>query len=125
MNIILLTEKINEICPIYGLDTNRNISFKDEATEEQQLLAYEIYDSWVDPPEPDVRGFVMALANSQSLNNWYENLPKIITDMMASYIKDRDFKSLNSLVLGLNLTEEIKAELNILIRQYDIYDYKF
>lgn len=120
MNIILLTEKINESCPIYGLDTNRNISFKDEATEEQQLLAYEIYDSWVDPPEPDVTGFVMALANNQALNNWYENLSKIVTDMMASYLKDRDFKSLNSLVLGLNLTEEIKIELNILISQYDI-----
>ena len=120
MNIILLTEKINEICPIYGLDTDRNISFKDEATEQQKALAYEIYDSWVDPPEPDVTGFVTALANSQSLNNWYENLPKIVTDMMASYIKDRDFKSLNSLVLGLNLTEEIKTELNILINEYDI-----
>jgi hypothetical protein len=120
MNIILLTEKINEICPIYGLDTNRNISFKDKVTEEQKSLAYEIYDSWVDPPEPDVTGFVMALANSQTLNNWYENLPKIVTDMMASYMKDRDFKALNSLVLGLNLTEEIKTELNILISQYDI-----
>lgn len=120
MNIILLTEKINEICPIYGLDTDRNISFKDEATEQQKALAYEIYDSWVDPPEPDVTGFVTALANNQSLNNWYENLPKIVTDMMVSYLKDRDFKSLNSLVLGLNLTEEIKTELNILIRQYGI-----
>jgi len=120
MNIILLTEKINKICPIYGLDTNRNISFKEEATDEQKNQAWEIYDSWVDPPEPDVTGFVMALANSQSLNNWYENLPKIVTDMMASYIKDRDFKSLNSLVLGLNLTEEIKTELNILINEYDI-----
>lgn len=34
MNIILLTEKINEICPIHGLDTNRNLSFKDEATDD-------------------------------------------------------------------------------------------
>ena len=120
MNIILLTEKINEICPIHGLSSDRNISFKEEATEQQKALAYEIYDSWVDPPEPDVTGFVMTLANNQTLNNWYENLPKIVTDMMASYIKDRDFKALNSLVLGLNLTEEIKIELNILINEYDI-----
>lgn len=120
MNINLLTEKINEVCPIHGLSSDRNISFKDEATEEQKSLAYQIYDSWQDPPEPDVTGFVMALANNQSLNNWYENLPKIVTDMMASYIKDRDFKALNSLVLGLNLTEEIKTELNFLISQYNI-----
>ena len=120
MKLKLLTEKINEICPIHGLSSDRNISFKDEATEEQKALAYEIYNNWTDPPEPDVTGFVTALANSQSLNNWYENLPKIVTDMMASYIKDRDFKSLNSLVLGLNLTEEIKTELNILINEYDI-----
>ena len=120
MDIKLLTEKINSICPIEGLTDDGTIWFAPDATDEQKQLAYEIYNNWIDPPEPDVTGFVTALANNQSLNNWYENLPKIVTDMMASYIKDRDFKSLNSLVLGLNLTEEIKTELNILINEYDI-----
>ena len=120
MKIHLLTQKINSICPIEGLTDDGTIWFANGATDEQKNQAWEIYDSWVDPPEPDVTGFVMALANNQTLNNWYENLPKIVTDMMASYIKDRDFKSLNSLVLGLNLTEEIKTELNILINEYDI-----
>jgi len=120
MNLELLTQKINSVCPIEGLTDDGIIWFANGATNEQKNQAWEIYDSWVDPPEPDITGFVTALANSQSLNNWYENLPKIITDMMASYIKDRDFKSLNSLVLGLNLTEEIKTELNILINEYDI-----
>ena len=120
MKIHLLTQKINSICPIEGLTDDGTIWFAPDVTDEQKNQEWEIYDSWVDPPEPDVRGFVMALANNQSLNNWYENLPKIVTDMMASYFKNRDFKALNSLVLGLNLTEEIKAELNILINEYDI-----
>jgi hypothetical protein len=120
MKIHLLTQKINSICPIEGLTDDGTIWFAPDATDEQKNQAWEIYNNWTDPPEPDVTGFVMALANNQTLNNWYENLPKIVTNMMASYIKDRDFKALNSLVLGLNLTEEIKIELNILISQYDI-----
>jgi hypothetical protein len=120
MKINLLHKTIEQVCPIDGCSSANEIWFKEEATEEQKQLAWDIYNNWEDPPDADVTGFVMALANNQTLNNWYEKLSKIVSDMMASYLKDRDFKSLNSLVLGLNLTEEIKTELNILINEYDI-----
>ena len=120
MKINLLHKTIEQVCPIDGCSSANEIWFKEEATEEQKQLAWDIYNNWEDPPDADVTGFVMALANNQTLNNWYEKLSKIVSDMMASYLKDRDFKSLNSLVFGLNLTEEIKTELNILINEYDI-----
>jgi len=51
-----LHEAISKICPISGvsqlLDRSYEISFLQNATEQQRQLAQALADSWVDRPEP-------------------------------------------------------------------------
>lgn len=41
-NIVAITEEINAVCPIHGINSNGVIFFKDEATEAQRAAAVAI-----------------------------------------------------------------------------------
>jgi hypothetical protein len=120
MNVEKLTQKINSICPIEGLDTDRNIWFKPEATEEQKALAYDIYDNWQDIPDPDITGFVLSLATNETVNNWYESLPKLINNLLAIYLKDENFDLINQIIAGLEIPENVAMELQTQLILFNI-----
>jgi len=111
MNIQLLTQTINKICPIDGLSSANEIWFKAEATDEQKELAWDIYNNWQDPSEPDITGFVFALATNAVINSWFESLPKIINNLLAIYLKDENFELINQILFGLEIPDEVKTEL--------------
>lgn len=46
MNISLLDSAIKKVCPIHGVNSDKEISFKDEATNAQKILAKKIADEW-------------------------------------------------------------------------------
>jgi hypothetical protein len=120
MDIQQLTITINKVCPIDGLDINRNIWFKEEATEEQKTLAYEIYDNWQDIPDPDITGFVLSLATNETVNNWYEGLPKLINNLLAIYLKDENFDLINQIITGLEIPEDVAMELQTQLILFNI-----
>lgn len=45
-NIVAITEAINAVCPIHGVNSNGVISFKDEATATQQAAAQAIMEKY-------------------------------------------------------------------------------
>lgn len=47
MNIVRLDATIKVVCPIHGVSSDRVISFKDEATQEQREAAQAIANEWV------------------------------------------------------------------------------
>jgi hypothetical protein len=119
MNIQLLTKAINKVCPIDGLSSANEIWFKSEATEEQKALAWDIYNNWKDPQEPDITGFVFALATNAVINSWFESLPKIINNLLSVYLKDEDFELINQILFGLEIPDEVKTEL---INQSELFN---
>jgi hypothetical protein len=46
MSIVELDKAIREICPIHGVNSNREIAFMDDATAQQRIDAQSIADSW-------------------------------------------------------------------------------
>lgn len=46
MNVLNLHNVIAGVCPIHGIDSNNNISFKDEATDDQKALAVAMAVNW-------------------------------------------------------------------------------
>ena len=61
MKIVDLHNAIAKVCSILGVSTSGRIDFAPEATPEQKIAAQEIYENWVDPPDPDWRGLGEAL----------------------------------------------------------------
>lgn len=52
MNITFIDSQIKAICPIDGLDSDGNISFRPEATDEQKAAAITLYDQLILQPDP-------------------------------------------------------------------------
>ena len=112
MNIQLLTKTIDKVCPIDGLSSANEIWFKSEATDEQKALAWDIYNNWEDPQEPDVTGFTIAISHDEIINNWYENLPKILSNQIAIYLNEQRFDEIENILLNSTIPIEIKQLIN-------------
>jgi len=112
MNIQLLTKTIDKICPIDGLSSANEIWFKAEATQEQKALAWDIYNGWEDPQDPDVTGFIVAISQDVIINNWYESLPIIVSNQLAIYFNEKRFEEILNILNSLNLTTETKTAIN-------------
>jgi hypothetical protein len=113
MNIQLLTKTIDKVCPIDGLSSANEIWFKAEATDEQKALAWDIYNNWIDPPDPQVTEFSIALVNNSIISEWFESLPKIVCNLLTNYLDKRDFTSLGEVLSTLDISSEVKEEINL------------
>lgn len=112
MKIDLLCKEISKVCPIDGCSSVDEIWFKPEATLVQKTLAWDIYNNWVDPKDPDVTGFAIALSQNQVINSWYEELPKMVTDQLAIYLNEQRFDEIELIIESLTIPQNIKELIN-------------
>lgn len=52
MKLYELNDLINAQCPIYGIDSNGGIDFKEEATDEQKAIAQSLMDQHLGEVDP-------------------------------------------------------------------------
>lgn len=119
-NLKLLTEKINKVCPIEGVNEQGQIWYGQGATEEQKALALDIYNNWESECNPDIDGFVSAISQDTVINQWYESLPRLVSDQLAIYLNAERFAEIETLLTRLTIPDEVKTQINLYINSYNI-----
>lgn len=68
MNLNRLEAALKSVCPVLGVNSNRQINFSTEATTEQRAAAQAIADSW-DFNTPDVQAEIDAIEGPPNYMN--------------------------------------------------------